>query len=238
MRVSFPASLHFRTLIDLSYPLDFHFPIFPGQEPVGQVSLRVTKEDGYASNRWDMPEHWGTHLDAPLHYSKGGKTVADIALSELFCPLAVINITNRAATDPDTEVSLEDILSWEREHGLIPEKCVVIMYSGWGKWVYNPQFYNKKEDGLLHFPGFSVEAVQFLINAREISGIGVDTLSIDRGKSQDYPVHKTLFAAGKWALECLHNVQDLPPAGAWILVGPIPLKGATGFPARVFGLIP
>lgn len=238
MKLTLPALFSFHALIDLSYPLDSTFPIFPGQGPPAQISRHVSNEDGYSSNRWELPEHWGTHLDAPLHYSKGGKTVADIPISELFCPAIVIDIADRAAADPDTAVSLEDILSWERKFGEIPQKGFVLMHSGWGKWVQTPFFYNKKEDGLLHFPGFSAEAVQFLVNSRDVAGVGVDTLSIDCGKSLDYPVHKILFAAGKWALECLCNLNSLPPQGAWLLVGAIPLRKATGFPARVFALVP
>ncbi|MBW6414878.1 Kynurenine formamidase [Candidatus Methylacidiphilum fumarolicum] len=225
-------------MIDLTYPLEPSFPIFPGQGSVGHICFQTIKEDGYASNRWELPEHWGTHFDAPLHYSKAGKSVGEIELSDLFSPLVLIDVSEKATHNPDTLLTLEDVLRWEERYGAIPENSVVLMYSGWGKWIQTPIFYNKKEDGLLHFPGFSLEAVQFLIRERKIAGIGVDTLSIDCGKSQDYPVHKTLFAAGKWGLECLCNLQELPPAGAWILVATIPLKGATGFPARVVGLIP
>ncbi|KIE57888.1 Kynurenine formamidase [Methylacidiphilum kamchatkense Kam1] len=238
MRYLLPTACHFHTIVDLTHPLHSNFPIFPGQGSPGHICFQTTKEDGYASNRWEIPEHWGTHFDAPLHYSKSGKSVGDIELPDLFSPLVLINISENTTHNPDTLLTLEDIRLWEERYGGIPENSVVLMYSGWEKWIQTPFFCNKKEDGLLHFPGFSLEAVQFLIHERKIAGIGVDTLSIDCGKSQDYPVHKTLLAAGKWGLECLCNLKELPPAGAWILVATIPLKGATGFPVRVLGFIP
>jgi len=90
----------------------------------------------------------------------------------------------------------------------------------------------------LSFPGFSVEAVEFLIKKRNITGIAIDTPSIDYGKSKEFKVHRVMFAADKLALENIANLDKLPSSGAMLYVIPMLIKEGTGSPARVFAILP
>ncbi len=90
----------------------------------------------------------------------------------------------------------------------------------------------------LSFPGFSAEVATFLVNKRNIKGIGLDTPSIDYGKSKDFMVHRICFAANKLAIENIANLDKLPVKGAILYAIPMLIKDGTGAPARVFAVLP
>ena len=143
--------------------------------------------EGWAIEWIRLMTHNGTHLDAPVHFAAGGLSTDQMDPQQFFAPLAVISIADRAARDPDTGITVDDLRAWERQHGRLPDGAFVAMNSGWDQRVGDSQaFLNADAEAVLHFPGFSVEAAQFLIEERDIVGVGVDTLSLDVGMSTDF----------------------------------------------------
>ena len=199
----------------------------------------------YASNEFSAAEHGGTHADAPIHFAENGRTIDQIPLQEWIGPAIKIDVTKRCEENRDYLLTIEDIKNWESEHGQIPDKAWVIMYTGVGTKYYPDklQVLGTQKTGLeaipeLHFPAFSPESVEFLTKERNITGIALDTPSIDYGQSKEFKVHQILFAADKLALENIANLDQLPTVGATLFVMPMLIKDGTGSPARVFAVLP
>ncbi|MEZ4629869.1 MAG: cyclase family protein [Deinococcales bacterium] len=220
-------------LSDLTHSLSESFPVFPAFEPMKITTLVTVENDGFYVNRLDLGEHTGTHLDAPAHFIADGITSDQIALENFIVPLVVIDISAKAANNPDAAVAVSDIIAWESEHGTLPENAGVMMYSGWENRLSDAASYvNMGEEGM-KFPGFSKEAAEFLVNERSIAGVGVDTLSIDVGSSSTFDVHVTILGAGKWGLENVANLAKAPVNGAHLIIGNIKVENGSGGPVRL-----
>ncbi len=222
---------------DLTHTLTPTFPSFSGQ-PVFKSDVAVTvKKDGFYALNINYFEHIGTHMDAPAHFGDGAKTVDQLPPSTLIAPLAVIHIHDRAARDHDTRVSAADIRAWEKRYGRLPRAAAVFMHSGWESRVGSVQaFRNPDASGVMHFPGFHPDAVEFLLKERDAVGIGVDTMSLDFGASKDFKTHVTWLPAGRWGLENVANLTKVPPSGAMVFVGAPKVAGGSGGPTRVIAI--
>lgn len=224
-------------LVDLTHPLDERSVYFPGGSP---FCLENTADisQGYYMNRFSMGEHTGTHLDAPAHFSAGQAFVDEIPLESLVAPAAVIDVEEKVEKNSDYLLTVEDIRSWEGRHGTLPEGAVVVMKTGWEKRAGRQEKYrNEDSSGTLHFPGFSKESAEFLLRERRISGIAIDTLSLDYGPSKDFPVHRVMLGGGKYQIENLRNLDSIPPAGATLIICPLKIRKGSGAPARVVALL-
>jgi kynurenine formamidase len=173
-------------------------------------------------------------MDAPGHFVLGGRLTPEIDPRELMVPIVVIDISDRAKSEHDAAVTVDDLVGFERRHGRIPRGALVCEYSGWESRVDDPDdFKNADAGGTYHFPGFGIEAVDWLLTNRSITGIGVDTLSLDVGASTTFDVHVGLLNADKYGLENLANLSLIPPRGAEVFVGVIPWEEGSGGPCRV-----
>ena len=218
---------------DLTHVFTEGFPVYTGNEPTRRT-LTTIEGDGFYKQEWTFDEHSGTHMDAPGHFAPGGRLVPELQTGELFAPAAVIDISGRAARDPDTEVEPDDLLRYERRYGRIPRGAVVFMNSGWDRRISDPVAYkNADASGTYHFPGFGLEAVEWLLERRSIRGIGVDTLSLDPGTSTTFAVHARLLGADRYGLENVANVGRIPPRGAQVVVGVVPWQDGSGGPCRL-----
>lgn len=224
-------------VLDLSHTLSPTTPIWPGFTPIQIQTLVTHDKDGFYANQWTVHEHHGTHLDAPLHFGKGKWAADEIPEASLVCPAVVIHVHERAKASADTMVTVDDLRAWEGKHGRIPPGAAVFMHSGWEARIGDQTAY-RNMDGkqVLHFPGFSPDAADFLLRERQINGIGVDTLSLDHGPSKDFKVHYSVLPANKWGLENLANLARLPERGATVFVGLPKVKGASGGPTRVIAV--
>jgi len=228
--------------VDLTYPFAEGMPYWPGrlQEPfshtVEEVRPRVW------GGCFTMAEHMGTHVDAPKHFVADGRTTGELRLDEMISLGIVIDVSDKAERDPDYSLTVDDVLRWERQHGQIPSRATVLLHSGWGqRWHDFDAYLNKDAEGVLHFPGFSGEVARFLVEEREITALGLDTLSADnmiRTLAEDSPVHRTVHEADGLIIENLARLDQLPVRDFILVVAPIPIEGGTGAPARVFALIP
>ncbi|MBI4482073.1 MAG: cyclase family protein [Acidobacteria bacterium] len=228
-------------IVDLTYPLSSRTPHWPGPNysPFRYDKIADLEEDGVFSGKFCMPEHLGTHLDAPNHFEKGQPAVHQLSLEQLFAPAVVLDVTDRVRGNADFLLRLEDLRRWERAHGTIVPGALVFLYTGWGTRVSDSARYqNRDASGVMHFPGFSPEAARFLVNERNIKGLGIDTLSVDYGPSKNFQVHHIAHGAGKYHIENAANLDRLPPKGAFAIVAPIKIEGGSGGPVRVFALLP
>lgn len=228
-------------MVDLTWPINQQSAFWPGDDyqPFELHTIATLEKDGVLSKAFSMPEHLGTHLDAPNHFEPDRPSVDQIPPEQLVAPGVMIDIAPAVALDPDYVLSLEDVQRFEKFHGRIPDRAAVLAYTGWSQYWSNPTRYTNQDAlGKLHFPGFSSEAVKFLIDQRHVRGIGIDTLSVDHGLSRDFPVHHLLGKAGRWGLENLARLKNLPPAGFYVLVAPIKIETGSGGPTRVFAILP
>ncbi|MCS6864212.1 MAG: cyclase family protein [Gemmataceae bacterium] len=225
------------TILDLTHTLTPTFPIWPGNKPIALTNTSTFAQHGFYANRWDVGEHHGTHLDAPAHCSADGATVEAIEPASFIAPLAVIDLRERVKNNPDAAVTVDDLTTWEKRHGRLPKGCAVALYSGWDQHAGDAKaFLGTDATGTLHFPGFSQDAAAFLRDERDVVGLLVDTLSIDIGATQEFPVHKLWLGAGKWCVECVAHLGRVPPSGATVFVGTPKVKSASGGPTRVLAL--
>lgn len=235
-----PEATSFRSVVDLTHAVGPDTPNYEATvKPVFQArTLDTVEKNGYFLREITLPEHFGTHIDAPAHFVQGLWTVEQIPTERLVAPLVVIDVRNEARANADYQVSVDDIAGWEKSHGPIPQGSVVIARTGWESRWRSPQDYRHADDkGVLHFPGYSQEAAQFLVQGRNIIGLGIDTLSVDYGPSKDYPVHKYTLSHSLYHLENVANLENVPESGATVVVAPIKLEGGSGGPVRILALI-
>jgi len=229
------APRRFRRVVDLTHTMSGDFPTFFGVPGITLEKTFDIKKDGFNLNWWRIIEHAGTHLDAPLHFSENG--ISADKIETLVVPLAVIDVAAKAARDPDYQVTRADLVAWERRHGRLPANGCVAMHAGWARHAADAaKFTGKDAAGVFHFPGFSGEATEWLLRRRDVAGLAVDTLSLDHGPSTDFKTHRVWLPAGRWGLENVANLDQVPAAGATLVVGLAKVKDATGGPARLFAL--
>ena len=230
-----------RTIIDLTYPLNSNNAYWPGPSysPFKFETLAVLDKDGVFSGSYSTPEHLGTHIDAPNHFEKNQPSIDMLKLKDLIGPAAVINVSSKVGDNADYQLTVEDITLWEESNGPILKGSIVLLNTGWWKkWDDYDKYKNADEDHKLHFPGFSENAAKFLIEERDIKGIGIDTLSADYGTSTDFIVHHIINGAGKYILENVANIDKLPPKGAMLLIAPIKIEGGSGGQTRIWAILP
>jgi kynurenine formamidase len=229
-----------RAVIDLTHPLNDKCPNWEGtaESPFQAKELGNIERDGYYSRIFSTQEHYGTHLDAPAHFAAGGWTVDQIPAERLVRPLVVLDVRKNVKGNPDYEVNVEDISAWEQAHGPIPPGSVVLAHTGWDeRWQRQRDFRNQQSDGITHYPGFSLDAAKFLVQSRDVVGLGIDTMSVDIGATENYPVHVFTSQLGIYHLENIANLAKVPAAGATVVVAPIKLERGSGGPARVLALV-
>ena len=236
--VASPMPVGTASLVDLTHIMAPDSPVWPGNEPFSSEVLVTVEDDGFYGQKLTFWEHTGTHVDAPAHFDADGVTAEHLPVENFLAPLAVIDISARAADDPDTAVTVEDIEVWETRYGPLPDGAFVAMHSGWAAKFTDPAaFVNLDADSVQHYPGFHPDAAAFLVEQRSIVGIGVDTLSQDPGNSTDFGTHLTILGAGKYGVEGLASLDQVPEQGATIFVGGPKHLNASGGPARVVAML-
>ncbi|MFQ5902851.1 MAG: cyclase family protein [Candidatus Binatia bacterium] len=234
-----------KKLIDMTYPFAEETLHWPTAKPfkLEKVHEGMTPEGfWYSSYNYSASEHVGTHLDAPFHFAHGKWTTDRIPLERTIGPGVVVDVRRKAEVDPDYQLQVVDIRMWERRRGKIPRGAIVFMYSGWGRfWDDRKRYFGTDQPGdvtHLHFPGFSREAAEFLVKERRIDAVGIDTPSIDYGRSRDFIVHQIFGGANTPIFENVASLDRLPSKGATIFAIPMKIQGGSGAPLRIFALLP
>lgn len=231
--------IHIDHIVDLTHTLNSDFPFIPVKKltyPFELIPMATLKDNGVEANSWKIHEHLGTHTDAPNHFIQGQKSLDQLELKDLIVPVVVIDIEAKASKSNDAELTVDDIAKFEKEFGRIPSHACVMMYSGWEKHLNDSLFVGLDSKQVKHYPGFSNDAIKFLVNERNIAGIGVDVLSFDPGTDENYTGHKTLFEAGKWGVECVANLNKIPKTGATVIVAAPKVGKVTGGFTRIIAV--
>jgi kynurenine formamidase len=240
------ASMSARSMrvIDLSHAIHTEFPVYrPYVLKPNIVQSSFSAKNGYNALKLEIDEHTGTHMDAPWHFIEQPTAyrTEQIPPENLVCPLVVIRVADRAAQNPDTEVTVEDLQAWERTNGRIPANALVAMDSGWTTRVMQGQqaMGNWDANGIPHFPGFSHTACEWMLRTRSVAGIAVDTPSLDNGpNSVSNPnSHRYILGANKYGLEIVAHLDTAPEKGALAVVGVLKTRGGTGGPVRLLATV-
>jgi kynurenine formamidase len=190
-----------------------------------------------------MSEHTGTHFDAPIHWFTGrdlpNNSVDTIPPERFIAPAVVIDCSAQAAADADFTLKISHIEAFEATHGRIPAGCWVLLRTDWSK-LPSAQYVGLRDDGA-HTPGPAPEAVRFLAEERDVLGFGTETIGTDAGQAHHfnppYPAHHYMHGSGRYGLQCLANLDQLPPTGAVILAAPLKIRQGSGSPLRVLALV-
>ena len=237
--------LSIAVIVDLSHSYGedtLYWPTSPSKFELEVLAYGVSDAGFfYSANSLATPEHGGTHLDAPIHFAEGGWTVEEIPLERLIAPAVVIDVSEKAANDPDYRLSREDVEAWEAAHGRVPAGAAVLLRTSWDeRWPDALGYLGDDTPGdasNLHFPAYGEEATRLLVEDRGIAVLGVDTASLDHGPSTDFIVHRIANGANVPGLENLTNLSELPATGAWVVALPMKIEGGSGGPARVVALV-
>lgn len=240
-------AVHFERVVDLTHVLEPNIPNY-FRLNMEIAPLLTVEAHGVYVNRLSVPEHYGTHFDTPAHFIRRGVTGESIAPEQLVGPLVIIDIAARASSDPNAEVTVADLEQWEGQNGHIPRGAFVAMYSNWAKRWPSAAYLNEDATRTYNFPGFGGEAARFLVEERDIIGIGCDSHSLDIGPSTSYPAHIAVLGAGKIGVENLKDLDDVlrqierrKQAGSQghplIFIGGLKTRGGSGSPIRALALV-
>jgi kynurenine formamidase len=238
-------------VIDLTARLESTTPVIQLPPPFANTipfSLREVSRYDERGPAWywndiSTGEHTGTHFDAPVHWISGrdGLDISEVPVTSMIAPAAVLDFSAQAAADPDFLLEPEHVKQWETQHGPLPEGGWLLYRTGWdARSASQQEFLNANETGP-HTPGVSVDCARWLAQEAPVIGIGVETVGTDAGTAHSFeppfPCHSAMLGAGKYGLTQLQNLAQLPPTGAVLLTGPLPIVGGSGSPARVLALV-
>ncbi len=203
-------------------------------------------ENGFYYEAFNLfgAEHGGTHLDAPVHFAEGRQGVTDLPLNRLMGKAAVVDVSAKALADRDYQITTEDITAWEAAHQTTVDGHILLVNTGYAQFWPDPLKYmgtdKKGYVGVLalSFPGLHPDAAQWLADNRDIKAFGLDTPSIDYGRSTLFETHRILYAKNIPGLENVANLDQLPAAGAYIMALPMKVERGSGAPLRIVAWIP
>ena len=233
-------------LVDLTHAYNkqtVYWPTSPSKFELETLAKGET-EGGFFYSAYSIctPEHGGTHLDAPVHFAENGLSTDELPLENLVAQAVVIDVTEKAARDRDYRLQVADVEAFESKHGRIAAGMIVLVRTGWSRHWPDVRAYlgddTPGDASRLSFPGYGEDAAQLLVEEREVAMLGIDTASIDYGRSQDFPVHRIAGAANVAGLENLTNLDALPATGALLIALPMKIEGGSGGPVRVVAMIP
>ena len=235
------AQLKKEKSICLSHTVTSDIPHFEAFNKLEIKNIATIDKDGFWGNEITIGSQYGTHIDAPNHFAKNTRKLLDIPFFERCLPLYVIDISDKVKINPDYELSKEDILKFEDDHGLISQNSFVALRSDWSKKFDNEEaFINKDENGIEHTPGWSLEAIKFLNEERKITAIGHETLNTDSGlnlyKNKALEAEYYWLSQNKYQIEVLNNLDKLPASGSIIIIAYPQIDKISGFGVEVNAL--
>ena len=197
---------------------------------------------GFFAESFQHVGQWGTHVDPPAHFIKGLRTIDEIDPEEMVMPLVIIDVHKKVEKNPDYQITMEDIKEWEKKYGSIPQGSFIAMRTDWSKrWPSQDAMQNKDKNGISHYPGWSMEVLKYLFEQRKVTAIGHEPTDTDSGvatSNDDYSLETYVLSTNHYQIELITNLDQVPVAGALVIVSFPKPKGGSGFPARVFAILP
>lgn len=240
--------LHKKSFVDLTHAFEPGIPHWPGFPDEKRETLYYYDEgvgslgSGFFAQRYTIVGQWGTHVDPPAHFARGLRTVDEIEPKEMILPLVVIDVHEAVAANPDYTITKEDVVKWEAKYGQIPEGSFVAMRTDWSKrWPDAAKMRNEDRHKIGHYPGWSLGVLKYLYEQRKITASGHETTDTDPGvaaSKDDYTLEAYILGKNHYQIELLCNLDKVPDFGALVVCSfPKPKRGS-GFPARVFAILP
>lgn len=225
-----------------------HWPGFPDEQrellfwydanPPGPGTLGT----GFYAQYYSHVGQWGTHADPPAHFIRGLRTLDQIDVKEMIMPLVILDVHEKVALNPDYTITMDDVRLWEKKYGKIPKGAFVAMRTDWSKrWPDMDAMQNKDAAGIAHYPGWSMEVLKYLYEVRQITASGHEPTDTDPGIATsvgDYSLEAYILGTNHYQIELLTNLDKIPVYGALVVVSFPKPKDGSGFPARVFAILP
>ncbi|NJD07514.1 MAG: cyclase family protein [Methylococcaceae bacterium] len=231
--------IRFSRIISLSHPITPAMPRWPGDPEVEFATVATREREGYFLRRFRLGEHSGTHVNAPLSFCPDGAAMDEMPPETWVVPAIVIDISRQCAADPDYCLSRSDVEHWEARNGPVSGGSCVLLQSGWSsRWHDGKAYLNLDDEGLPHYPGFSVEAAFYLLEARKAAGLGTDTPGVDAGVDNRFSINRLVLERQRIVLENLNGLDRLPAVGTTLIIGVLALEGGSGSPAAVTAVMP
>lgn len=234
------------TWVDLTHEFSEETVYWVTAEPFKRTTVAEgTTDKGfyYSAYNFSGAEHGGTHLDSPIHFAEGKRTVDQIPVDQLIAPGVKIDVSAKAKDNADYLITTEDIIAWEAANGRIPDWSIILFQTGFGsRWPDKKSYLGTDKRGPdavkdLHFPGLHSDAAKWLVENRKFKAVGLDTASIDYGQSTEFKTHVELMANNIPAFENVANLDKLPATGFHIFALPMKIKGGSGGPLRIAALV-
>ena len=232
--------------IDLSHDFAADTVYWPTAQPfkLETVAAGIT-ENGYYYSAYQFcaAEHGGTHIDAPVHFAEGRRSVDQLSLDQLIGPAIKVDVSSRSQADRDYQVSVADFESWESRNGKIPDDSIVLLQTGWSQyWPDRLKYLGTDKRGVeavaeLHFPGLAPEAARWLTENRKVKAIGLDTASIDYGQSKLFESHRILMGQNIPAFENVADLDRIPEKVSLVIAMPMKIRGGSGGPLRIIAYV-
>jgi kynurenine formamidase len=228
--------------VDLTHTFGPDTPHWKGFGEMTVRHLYVIPKAGFQVDQYTHVGQWGTHVDAPSHFHLGLKSVDKIDPRDMLLPLVVIDVHEKVARDPDYALTMEDVHAWERSHGRIPPHAFVAMRTDWSKrWPNQAAMQNQDSKGVGHYPAWSMPVLKFLLQQRHVAAIAHETTDTDGGRGasrDDYSLESYVLGTNHYQIEMIAHLDQVPDAGALVMVTFPKPAGGTGFPARVIAIVP
>jgi kynurenine formamidase len=239
-------------VVDLSQTLSSRFPqiVLPPEFDqcapfrIEEISRYDERGPAWYWNNLSFGEHTGTHFDAPIHWITGrdlpNNATDTMPPVSFVAPACVVDCVAESARDADFLLTADHLRRWEARHGRIPARAWVLMRTDWSKHA-DPVAYQNFDQTGQHTPGPDVSAVRFLVEERDVLGFGTETIGTDAGQAAHfrppYPCHTYMHGAGRYGLQCLANLDRLPPTGAILIAAPLKVLKGSGSPVRALALV-
>lgn len=231
-----------KKFVDLTHAFGPGIPRWPGFPSSERKVLYSYAKDGFFAELFTHVGQYGTHCDPPVHFHKGLRAIDEIPVKEMIMPLVVIDCSQKVRKNPDYQLVIEDIKAWEARHGRVSEGAFVAMRSDWYKRFSDIEaFFNEDEEGQQHYPGWSLEALKFLFKERGVNAIGHETSDTDAAvtqKEHGFSCESYVLKTNHFQIELMANLDKIPEAGALLVCTWPKPKAGSGFPARLFAIVP
>lgn len=209
-------------MIDLTQPFSAEMPHAASMPAPTFETISDVRQDGINVQRYCVPTHVGTHVDAPRHFIEGGRTIDEIPLEAFAGDAVVLDVSKESPA----EVTVADIRA---APGEVRPDDIVLLSTGWEENYGTPEYDPH--------PWLSAEAATWLAD-RDVKLVGVDTITPDlplplRPEGwTEFPVHRTLLGSGVLVAEHLTNLAPHTGRRLEVHAYPVKIDGGDGAPAR------